>query len=78
VNRKLKTPAALPAATERRRLREAAGLSGASLAALVGVAPATVYGWESGREPRGLLRDAYATVLKRLEEHAKATSAPDG
>ena len=74
----LKTPAQLPEPEERRRLREDARLSGAALAAQVGVAPATVYGWESGREPRGLLRDAYAGALKRLAEHAKAATATDG
>ena len=72
---RLKTPASLPSADERRRLRHHAGLSGTSLAAQIGVAPATLYGWEHGREPRGLLRDAYATALKRLAEHAEA---PDG
>ena len=73
----LKIPAVLPPPAERRQLREGAGLSGAALAAQVGVAPATVYGWESGREPRGLLRDAYADALRRLTEHAEAGVAPD-
>lgn len=63
----LKTPPTLPTPDERRRLREHAGLSGAGLAAQIGVAPATVYGWESGREPRGLLREAYAAALQLLD-----------
>ena len=78
MSKTLKTPATLPPPDERRQLRESVGLSGAALAAEIGVAPATVYGWESGREPRGLLREAYAVALERLRAHASHGEAPDG
>jgi transcriptional regulator with XRE-family HTH domain len=71
----VKMPVVLPAQKERRRLRVAAGLSGAALAADIGVSPASVYGWEtSGREPKGLLREAYARALQEL---ARAERAED-
>jgi transcriptional regulator with XRE-family HTH domain len=62
----IKTPVSLPTPAERRRRRQQAGLAGTSLAAQIGVSPATVYGWEAGREPRGLLREAYADALEQL------------
>jgi hypothetical protein len=34
-----------------------------------------VYGWEAGREPRGLLREVYAEALEQLAEHD--TQVPD-
>jgi transcriptional regulator with XRE-family HTH domain len=68
----LRTPAPLPPAAERRRLREDAGLAGSSLAAQIGVAPATVYGWEAGREPSGLLREAYAKALDQLAAKSRS------
>ncbi len=74
----LRTPPALPTPDERRKLREDAGLSGASLAAQIGVAPGTVYGWESGREPSGLLRVAYADALRRLTAYALDSEVHDG
>lgn len=72
---RLRTPATLPSPDERRRLRERAGLAGSSLAAQLGVAPATVYGWEAGREPSGLLREIYADALEQLAEDD--TDVPD-
>jgi transcriptional regulator with XRE-family HTH domain len=59
---------ALPSAPERRALRKAAGLSGAELASAIGVAPATLYGWERGQEPSGLFRRAYAAALSELQK----------
>lgn len=64
----IETPALLPPPQERRRRRERAGMAGTSLAAQLGVAPATVYGWENGREPHGLLRELYAEALEQLAE----------
>jgi transcriptional regulator with XRE-family HTH domain len=74
---RLRTPTPLPPVEERRRLREDAGLAGSSLAAQIGVAPATVYGWEAGREPSGLLREAYAKALSQLAA-ATEEEAGDG
>jgi DNA-binding transcriptional regulator YiaG len=57
----------LPAPEERRRLREAAGLTGVNLAAAIGVSPASVYAWETGaRTPTGLQRTAYLKALQRI------------
>jgi transcriptional regulator with XRE-family HTH domain len=83
MRKQLKTPSPLPSAGERRRLREQAGLAGTSLAAQIGVSPATVYGWENGREPRGLLREVYAEALEQLtartesEASDAAVASPD-
>lgn len=56
----------LPPASERRALRKRAGLSGSALASAIGVAPATLYGWERGHEPSGLFRRVYAEALCEL------------
>ncbi|MFD3699991.1 helix-turn-helix domain-containing protein [Streptomyces sp. NPDC058646] len=57
----------LPSPEERRRLREAADLTHEQVAAAVGVAPATVRSWESGRtDPRGRKRALYARLLLDL------------
>ncbi|RSS53592.1 helix-turn-helix transcriptional regulator, partial [Streptomyces sp. WAC06614] len=57
----------LPSSAERRRLREAADLGPAEVAAAIGVSPATVRSWEAGRtEPQGRKRAAYARLLARL------------
>jgi DNA-binding XRE family transcriptional regulator len=67
----VKVPEVLPAPEERRRLREAAGISGAELAAQIGVSPGSVYAWETtNRKPRGLLLDAYGMALRVLSEAA--------
>ncbi|WEH40084.1 transcriptional regulator [Streptomyces sp. AM 2-1-1] len=56
--------APLPAPKERRRLREAKSLSEEQVASVVGVTPATVRSWESGRtDPRGRKRAVYARLL---------------
>ncbi|WP_411101284.1 RNA polymerase sigma factor [Streptomyces sp. cmx-4-9] len=57
----------LPSPKERRRLREAAALTHEQVAAAVGVAPATVRSWETGRtDPRGRKREVYARFLRSL------------
>ncbi|MFD9293195.1 helix-turn-helix domain-containing protein [Streptomyces sp. NPDC060030] len=56
--------APLPSPKERRRLREAKGLSERQVAAAVGVTPATVRAWETGRAgPRGRRRAAYTRLI---------------
>lgn len=57
----------MPPLEERRRLRNAAGLSGVELATAIGVSPASVYAWEKGtRKPTGLQRRAYRQALLDL------------
>ncbi|MFF1559117.1 helix-turn-helix domain-containing protein [Streptomyces sp. NPDC058279] len=64
----------LPSPQERRRLRESAELTHGEVAAAVGVSPATVRSWESGRtQPRGRKRKAYVRFLTRLS----ASRPPD-
>jgi DNA-binding XRE family transcriptional regulator len=59
----------LPAPAERKRLRQAHGLTLDEVAAALKVRRATVSGWESGRtEPRPPERDAYARMLKQLAD----------
>ncbi|MGW1463021.1 helix-turn-helix domain-containing protein [Streptomyces sp. NPDC002308] len=54
----------LPSPKERRRLREAKSLSEEQVASAVGVTPATVRSWESGRSaPQGRKRAAYAQLI---------------
>ncbi|WP_121748770.1 helix-turn-helix domain-containing protein [Streptomyces sp. E2N166] len=66
----------LPPPKARRRLREAAALTQAQLAARVGVSRETVRAWESGRTtPRGRKREAYAKLLNTLAEEATARRA---
>lgn len=61
--------AQLPAAEERRRLRERANLTQADLATLIGVTREAVSRWERGtRQPRGSHLGDYAAVLRRLED----------
>ncbi|MFE7122215.1 helix-turn-helix domain-containing protein, partial [Streptomyces sp. NPDC057654] len=58
----------LPPAHESRALRVARSVTRDRLAAAVGVTPATVRSWETGRtSPRGRKRAAYARILARLE-----------
>ncbi len=57
----------LPSPTERRRLRTAAGLTGIELAVAMGVSPASVYAWETGRRtPTGLQKSAYVEALRQI------------
>lgn len=59
----------LPTLPERRRLRTADGLTGVELAVAIGVSPASVYAWETGRRtPTGLQKAAYVEALRRLTE----------
>jgi DNA-binding transcriptional regulator YiaG len=63
--------AALPPAEERKRLRQAHGLTLDQVAAALKVRRATVSGWESLKkpvEPRGPEREAYARLLNKLAE----------
>ncbi|MFK4227573.1 telomere-associated protein Tap [Streptomyces sp. NPDC019890] len=57
----------LPPPAERKRLRQAHGLTLDEVAAALQVRRATVGGWEAGKtEPRPPERDAYARMLKQL------------
>ncbi|MBM7437157.1 helix-turn-helix domain-containing protein [Streptomyces sp. HB132] len=68
--------APLPSPKERRRLREARALSEEQVAAVVGVTPATVHAWETGRtSPRGRRRAAYARLIG-FAEHRPAPPHP--
>ncbi|MFE1458640.1 telomere-associated protein Tap [Streptomyces sp. NPDC058735] len=63
--------AALPPVEERKRLRQAHGLTLDEVAAALKVRRATVSGWESVKkpvEPRGPEREAYARLLNKLAE----------
>ncbi|GGS92461.1 MULTISPECIES: telomere-associated protein Tap [Streptomyces] len=76
----------LPHPAERRRLREAAGLSQDQIAAALKTRRETVSGWEAGRtDPRPPKRAAYARLLEGLaerfpppEEEAAAADAGAG
>ncbi|MER5293533.1 transcriptional regulator [Streptomyces pharetrae] len=71
----------LPPAEERKRLRQAHGLTLDDVAAALKVRRATVSGWESIKkttEPRGPEREAYARLLNKLAELYPAPAAtPD-
>ncbi|MEU0213820.1 helix-turn-helix transcriptional regulator [Streptomyces sp. NPDC006265] len=59
----------LPAPAERKRLRQAHGLTLDEVATALQVRRATVSGWEAGKtEPRPPERDAYARMLKQLAQ----------
>ncbi|MFC4469305.1 telomere-associated protein Tap [Streptomyces xiangluensis] len=65
----------LPPPAERKRLRQAHGLTLDEVAAALDVRRATVSGWEAGKtEPRPPERDAYARMLKQLAEFYPANS----
>ncbi|MFF9221196.1 telomere-associated protein Tap, partial [Streptomyces viridosporus] len=71
----------LPPPEERKRLRQAHGLTLDEVAAALKVRRATVSGWESAKkptEPRGPEREAYARLLKQLAELYPAPSAMEG
>ncbi|WP_037841152.1 helix-turn-helix domain-containing protein, partial [Streptomyces sp. NRRL WC-3549] len=66
----------LPSPKERRRLREARELSEEQVATAVGVTPATVRAWETGRtDPRGRRRVAYARIISSADPRAAAGRA---
>jgi transcriptional regulator with XRE-family HTH domain len=70
--------APLPPAEERKRLRQAHGLTLDEVAAALKVRRATVSGWESVKkttEPRGPEREAYARLLNKLAELYPAPAA---
>jgi transcriptional regulator with XRE-family HTH domain len=56
----------LPAASERRRIRESARVSLRDMAAALGVSHTAVASWEAGTTPREH-RDAYAQLLADLK-----------
>ncbi|MFE4758253.1 telomere-associated protein Tap [Streptomyces mirabilis] len=67
----------LPPPAERKRLRQAHGLTLDEVAAALQVRRATVSGWEAGKtEPRPPERDAYARMLKQLTELYPAPTNP--
>ncbi|MDD1059685.1 helix-turn-helix domain-containing protein, partial [Streptomyces cocklensis] len=67
----------LPPPAERRRLREAAGLSQAQIAHAVDTRREAVGNWESGRtEPRSPQRAAYARLLEGLAARFPAPAPP--
>jgi transcriptional regulator with XRE-family HTH domain len=66
----------LPPPAERKRLRQAHGLTLDEVAAALQVRRATVGGWEAGKtEPRPPERDAYARMLKHLAQLYPANTA---
>ncbi|MEU1320910.1 telomere-associated protein Tap [Streptomyces tibetensis] len=71
----------LPPTEERKRLRQAHGLTLDEVAAALKVRRATVSGWESVKkttEPRGPEREAYARLLSKLAElYPTPAAAPD-
>ncbi len=67
----------LPPPAERKRLREAAGLSQDQIAVALQTRRETVSGWEAGRtEPRPPKRAAYARLLEGLAERFPAPEPP--
>ncbi|MEU4271427.1 sigma factor-like helix-turn-helix DNA-binding protein [Streptomyces sp. NPDC026092] len=69
----------MPSPKERRRLREARGLSEDQVAEAMGVTRATVRSWETGRTtPRGRKQEAYAKLIGAYEDQGAPTpeSAP--
>ncbi len=66
----------LPPPAERRRLRQAHGLTLDEVAAALQVRRATIGGWEAGKtEPRPPEREAYARLLDKLAELYPADAA---
>jgi transcriptional regulator with XRE-family HTH domain len=70
MRKQLVTPTPLPPPPERRRIRVDSGISGSNLAAQIGIAPSTLYGYETGREPKGLHREVYSKALRELQRMA--------
>ncbi|AZM64297.1 MULTISPECIES: telomere-associated protein Tap [unclassified Streptomyces] len=70
-------PDALPVSAERKRLRQAAGLSQDQVAKALDVRRETVTGWEAGRtEPRPPARAAYIRLLDGLADRFPAPQMP--
>ena len=71
IRSRLRVRAALPTPTERRAIREAAGLSRLELAEAIGVTPGAVGLWELGkRMPSGVYLDRYVEAIRTLREAA--------
>ncbi|MEV0000151.1 sigma factor-like helix-turn-helix DNA-binding protein [Streptomyces sp. NPDC050848] len=67
----------MPSPKERRRLREAKGLSEDQVAEAMGVTRATVRSWETGRTtPRGRKQEAYAKLIGAYEDEGAPAPAP--
>jgi DNA-binding transcriptional regulator YiaG len=65
----------LPLPPVARRIREAAGVSQARMAAELEVHELTVHRWETGaRTPTGDLRLAYIRLLRELDEAARSSA----
>jgi DNA-binding transcriptional regulator YiaG len=60
--------AQLPPAADRRRIREAAGLTFRDIARFLDVNPMTVIRWEEGNTPRRAHAIRYRQLLDALEE----------
>ncbi|MFF2864924.1 telomere-associated protein Tap, partial [Streptomyces rubiginosohelvolus] len=70
---------ALPAPAERKRLRQAHGLTLEEVAATLDVRRATVGAWESGKtEPRPPQREPYAHLLKQLARLYPSRTTTEG
>ncbi|MER5965329.1 helix-turn-helix domain-containing protein [Streptomyces sp. NPDC002057] len=67
--------AELPAPEERVRLRETARLTKVQVARALGISPATLTAWESGREPVGETRTRYAYLLDGLRARLDTSDA---
>ncbi|MFD0145781.1 MULTISPECIES: sigma factor-like helix-turn-helix DNA-binding protein [unclassified Streptomyces] len=67
----------IPSPKERRRLREARGLSEDQVAEAMGVTRATVRSWETGRtSPRGRKQEAYAKLIGAYDEQHTPSDPP--
>jgi transcriptional regulator with XRE-family HTH domain len=62
----------LPLPADRRRIREAAGLSLRAVAAALGVSHTAVANWEAGRTPREQELAAYGRLLEELDRLASS------
>ncbi|MER7959588.1 sigma factor-like helix-turn-helix DNA-binding protein [Streptomyces sp. NPDC096030] len=67
----------IPSPKERRRLREARGLSEEQVAEAMGVTRATVRSWETGRtSPRGRKQEAYVRLIGAYDEQHTPSDPP--
>ncbi|MFD3944183.1 sigma factor-like helix-turn-helix DNA-binding protein [Streptomyces sp. NPDC058579] len=67
----------MPSPKERRRLREARGLTEDQVAEAMGVTRATVRSWETGRTtPRGRKQEAYAKLIGAYEDQGAPAPTP--